>query len=286
MEGVTALEAAVLERGDGAAELGFVRRCGVTRVDHLYQRAPCRILSPRAEPGEPLQAVVVTTSGGLADGDRLRLALAAGEGAAAQVTTQAAEKVYRARGTDPARFDCDIGVGGGAWLEWLPQETILFDGARLERRTRASIAPAGRLLACEHVVLGRVARGESFTEGSLFDRWDILRDGRLVWCDALALSGDMAAARRAPWGFAGAEAFATVLYVADDASDLRDRARVLVAEAMSDTARAGVTVVNGILVARFLGGATAVRTGVARFIAEFRAAAGGFRPVPPRLWTI
>jgi urease accessory protein len=284
MDGVTTVRASVLERGDGAAELGFVRRCGVTRVDHLYQRAPCRILSPRAEAGEPLQAVLVTTSGGLADGDLLRLALAAGDGAAAQVTTQAAEKVYRARGTDPARFDCDIGVGDGAWLEWLPQETILFDGARFERRTRASVAPGGRLLACEHVVLGRVARGESFATGYLFDRWDIVCDGRLVWCDALALSESTEAARRADWGFAGAEAIATVLYVADDASDLRDRARAIVTDAMPEGACAGVTVVNGILVARVLGGATAVRAGLARFIAAFRAAAGGFRPVPPRLW--
>lgn len=285
MDGAAIAGTSVLERGDGAAELGFVRRCGVTRVDHLYQRAPCRILSPRAEPGEPLQAVVVTTSGGLADGDRLRLALAAGNGAAAQVTTQAAEKVYRARDTDPARFDCDIGVGDGAWLEWLPQETILFDGARLERRTRASVASGGRLLACEHIVLGRVARGETFAEGSFFDRWDILRDGRLTWCDALAISGDMAMARRSPWGFAGAEAIATVLYVADDAPDLRDRARAIVADAIPQGARAGVTVVNGILVARFLGGEVAVRAGLAQFIAAFRAASGGFRPVVPRLWT-
>jgi urease accessory protein len=229
---------------------------------------------------------MVTTSGGLADGDRLRLALAAGAGAAAQVTTQAAEKVYRARDTDPARFDCDIGVSDGAWLEWLPQETILFDGARLERRTRASVAPGGRLLACEHVVLGRVARGENFTEGCLFDRWDILRDGRLVWCDALALSGDMATARRASWGFAGAEAVATVVYVADDAPHVRDRAHTILADAIPEGARAGVTVVNGILVARFLGGAVAVRVGLAGFIAAFRAATGGFQPVPPRLWTI
>ena len=285
MDGVAVVGASVLERGDGAAELGFVRRCGVTRVDHLYQKAPCRILSPRSEAGEPLQAVLVTTSGGLADGDRLRLALAAGNGAVAQVTTQAAERVYRARDTVPARFDCDIGVGDGAWLEWLPQETILFDGARLERRTRASVAPGGRLLACEHVVLGRVARGENFTEGCLFDRLDILRDGRLVWCDALALSGDMAMARRAPWGFAGAEAIATVVYVADDAPDVRDRARNILADAIPEGARAGVTVVNGILIARFLGGAVAVRVGLSAFIAAFRAVAGGYRPVPPRLWT-
>jgi urease accessory protein len=228
---------------------------------------------------------MVTTSGGLADGDRLRLALAAGAGAAAQVTTQAAEKVYRARDTDPARFDCDIGVSDGAWLEWLPQETILFDGARLERRTRASVAPGGRLLACEPIVLGRVARGETFAEGSLFDRWDILRDGRLVWCDALALSAETETARRSPWGFAGAEAIATVLYIADDAPDLRACARAIAADAVPEGARAGVTVVNGILVARFLGGAVAVRVGLAGFIAAFRAAAGGFQPVPPRLWT-
>lgn len=286
MDALARAERPLLERGDGAAEIGFAVRAGRTRLRHLYQRAPCRVLSPVAEPGEPLEAVLVTTSGGLADGDRLRFALDAHEGACAQVTTQAAEKVYRAQGADTASIDVAIAIGSGAWLEWLPQETILFDGARLVRRTRADLAPGARLLACEHVVFGRVSRGERFAFGSLLDRWEIRRDDRLAWRDALELADDMAAVRDAPWGFAGAEAFATALYVADDGAGLVEAARSIAEGTAPVGARAGATVVNGVVLARWLGGAHAVRAALAGFVAEFRAAAGGYRAAPPRIWTM
>ncbi len=289
-----------LERGEGAAEIGFAVRGGATRLAHLYQRAPCRVLSPRVAAGEPLQAVMVTTSGGLACGDRLRLALAAGAGTAAQVATQAAEKVYRARGADPARVDCALEAAAGAWLEWLPQETILFDGARLARRTRAEVAPGARLLACEQVVLGRVAMGESFVRGALHDRWEVFRGGRLAWCDALALGdggadGDAdgaAGPRAAPWGLAGAASLATLLYVADDAPARLGDARAILAAALDGAggdgaeARGAATVVNGVLVARALGTAPAVRAVLSVLVANFRGCAGGFQAAVPRVWTV
>jgi urease accessory protein len=277
--------AAVLERGDGAARIGVSLIAGRTRLADLYQRAPLRVLLPEAEPGEPLAAVVVTTSGGLADGDRLHLALEAGEDTAAQVTTQAAEKVYRAHGSVPARFDCEIAAMAGAWLEWLPQETILFDGARLARRTRAEIAPGARLFACEHVVFGRIARGESFRDGTLFDRWELAREGRPVWCDALSLAPGADQARHAAWGFAGAEAVATTVFAADDAGAFLDPAREIIAAALPEGAQAGATVVNGVLVTRWIGTAAAVQKGLSAFIAAFRGAAGGHRPAVPRGWT-
>ncbi len=284
MDGQAAAAPPALERSDGAAEIGFRREGAVTRIAHLYQRSPCRVLAPRAEPGEPVEAVVVTTSGGLADGDRLRLAITAEEGISAQVTTQAAEKVYRAARGDVARFDCDVRVGPQAWLEWLPQETILFDRSRFARRSRADVATGGRLLACEHVVFGRVARGESFARGFLFDRWDILRDGRLQWCDALCLDDDIAATIAAPWGFGGAEAMASAFYVADDAPAWRTLARETLDLWASHDVRGGVTVVNGILLVRCLGGTLAVRRVLGGIVAALRAAAGGWRAAPPRFW--
>ena len=122
-------------------------------------------LVPRPEPGEPPQAVLLTTSGGVTDGDTLKMAIEVGPGGEAVAATQAAEKIYRAA---KAGGHCAMDDRRHAWararsLDWLPQETIVFEGARLKRRTVADVAPGGSLLACEMVVLGRAASGERFT---------------------------------------------------------------------------------------------------------------------------
>lgn len=269
-----------LERGDGAAELVFAGRGPGNGLLHLYQSDPCRVLFPRAEPGHPPTAVLLTTSGGLAGGDRLRLAFAAREGAAVTITSQAAEKVYRAL-DDECRIDVEIDVGN-AWLEWLPQETILFDGAKLSRRTRIATTPGSRLLASEMLVFGRIARGEHFASGVLHDAWRITRDGRLVWADALRLEGDITAALARPASFDGARAVATAVYVARDAATHLETARALLEPAKS---WAAATVVNDILLARFIGrDAAAVRRDLTAYLCGLRQAAGGWPPHLPRVW--
>lgn len=274
-------DAPPLERGDGAAEITFALRGARAHLAHLYQRAPCRVLTPDSDAGDPPQAVLLTTSGGLANGDRITLSLAVKERAAATITTQAAEKVYRARDAEPVRLRAEVNVDEGAWLEWLPQETILFDGARFDRRTTADVAPGGRLLACEMVAFGRRASGETVTHGLLHDSWEIRRGGRLIWRDALRLDGDIAQRLAALNGLAGADAMANVLYVGDDAADHLAAARALIE---TDGARAGVTLVNGLLVARWLGGATEVRAALTRYLASFRAAVAGWPRSLPRIW--
>lgn len=270
-----------LERGDGAAEIAFARLSdGRTALADLYQRAPCRVLTPKEEPGDPAQAVLLTTSGGIADGDKLSIKLRVGEGAAATVTSQAAEKVYGARLADPAIIRVSLAVESGAWTEWLPQETILFEGARLDRRTVAEVAPSGRLLACESVVFGRLARGERFGSGLLHDGWQVRRAGKLVWHDALRLEGDIAALIDRQASFDGAEAMATALYVADDAAAHLDAARALLGESV----RSGVSVVNGILIARWFGDALAVRRSLTAYLTEFRVVAAGLPARLPRVW--
>jgi urease accessory protein len=272
----------ILERGDGAAEIGFVYADGRTRLSDLYQRAPCRVLTPSEEPGDLTQAVLLTTSGGLADGDRIAVNLSLGEGAAALVTSQAAEKIYGARLAAPATIRIGLSVEAGAWCEWLPQETILFEGARLDRRTIADVAPGGRLLACEFVVFGRLAHGERFGSGLLHDAWDVRRGGKLVWRDALRLEGDIAGQIDLPNSFAGAEATAMVIYVADDAPKHLDAARALL-EA-SET-RCGATIVNGLLILRWFGAAAAVRRSLTAYLAAFRVEAAGLPARLPRVWS-
>ena len=271
-----------LQRADGALTLALARdEAGATRIDDLYQRDPCRALFPMAEPGDVFQAVMLTTSGGLAGGDRIAATIAAGAGTRALVTTQAAEKVYRTR-AENTLFYVDISVGAGAWLEWLPQETILFDGARFRRETRIALAAGARLLAAEIVVFGRAARGERLAAGRYLDRWRVSLDGRLVWRDAVGWGSDPAGALKHPAGFAGAGAMATVIYAGPDAPRHLETSRSALADARS---RAGATVVNGLLVARFLAdGAQILRSDLAQLWCSLRADAGNLPPVLPRTW--
>jgi len=216
------------QRVDGATRIEFAATHGKTRLVDLYQRAPCRVLFPDIDAGEPTQAVLLTTSGGLTGGDRLRVAVVAGTGARATVTSQAAEKIYRSLpDAEPARIEAHIAVAAGSYVEYLAQETILFDGARLRRQLDADLAAGARLLAVESLVFGRRAMGEHYSRGYVHDAWRIRRDGRLIFADALHLDGDVAALRAAPFGFGMATACATLIYAADDAPALlqpvRDR---------------------------------------------------------------
>ena len=165
------IQARPAPRMHGIAEVAFRGSPDGTRLAGLYHRAPLRVLFPA--PPEPglATAVLVTTSGGLAGGDRLEARVETQEGAAAQITGQAAEKVYRSLGDD-CRVDVHLVAGPGSWLEWLPQETIVFDGARLDRRTRIDRPPGGRVLAGEILVFGRAAHGERLRRGAVRDAWE------------------------------------------------------------------------------------------------------------------
>lgn len=179
-----------LQRSAGRAAVAFrLGSGGRTVLADLHQSAPCRALLPLSE--DLPTAVYATTCGGLTGGDHVRFDLRVEAGAAARATTQAAERVYRARVADgPARVGNTVHVGEGAYAEWLPQETILFDGARLARRTVFDLVADASVLACELRVLGRAAHGETFGQGFLADRIEVRRAGKLEWVDALRLGSD------------------------------------------------------------------------------------------------
>ncbi len=273
---------APLQRGDGAVEIAFTRRGPATVLSRLYQRTPARALFPHPEPNDAKLAVLLTTSGGLAGGDKLAFSIAAEAGAAATVATAAAEKIYRSLGPD-CMVEIALDAGEGAWLEWLPQETILFDGARLRRSVMARVASSARLLAAEMQVFGRIARGERFTCGLLHESWRVGRGGNLAWVDATRLDGDIESLIERAAGFAGAQAFATAVYVGADAERHLALARALTSEL---SCRAGATLVNGILLARFIGAAEAVRAGLWHYVGGLRHAAAGLPAKPPRVWKL
>lgn len=281
---MTPAPASRLQRADGALQLRFAAGDdGVaTRLTDLYQSDPCRALLPAPDPGEPLTAVLITTAGGLTGGDRLQLSVAVEAGADALCTPQAAEKIYRSADAGAATIELALTVGAGATLEWLPQEMILFDGARLDRRVTMAVAEDARLLAGDITVFGRTARGERFASGSLFDRWQVRRDGRLVWTDAARLDGETTALLDHPAGFAGAVAQALLLYQAPDAAAARDRLRGL--EIDEPGCHWGGSVIDGLLLVRLLDSdAARLRRVFARLWSSLRPGLGR-RPAMPRLW--
>lgn len=267
----------------GVARLGFVRDGAITRLGPLYQQPPLRVLFLRPAAGDSLQAVLLNASGGVVGGDRLEVGVRAGEGTRALVTSQAAEKVYRSAGPE-ARIDVDLTIAVGAWLEWWPQETILFDRARLRRRLVIDAAAGGRGLIGELLVFGRQAHGEQLRAGLLHESWAVRVDGRLLWADALRLDGDIAARLAAPFGFAGARAAATLIYVGEDAERWLVPARQLLGTIGS---RAGVSCLPGLLVSRWLDPDPArLRHGYAGFIVRFRQAVAGLPDRLPTIWSI
>jgi urease accessory protein len=268
----------------GVARVGYARDGGASRLVTLEQRSPLRVLFPRPAAGDPPTAALVTTSGGLVGGDRLDVAVSAGKNASVLAIGQAAEKVYRSLGND-CLVHVSLDVADGGWLEWLPQETILFEGARLRRNTELDVATGGRALAGEMLVFGRVARGERMTQGLVRDAWRVRIGGRLAWADALHMAGDdVARCLDAPAGFAGARAYATALYAGPDAGARLVLARELVVQ---EGVRSGATLCGPVLVARWLGAdPAAVRSGFESFWTGFRAAVNGLPARLPRLWHI
>jgi urease accessory protein len=245
-------------------------------LKHLFHAAPMRVVFPTPEPDDQPLGVLVNVGGGLAGGDSLEVEVRVDGGAS--VTTPSAEKIYRSLG-EPTLVRSRLELAEGATLEWLPQETILFDGARLERRMEADMAAGARLLAAETLVFGRAARGETIRQGAVFDQWRLRREGRLEWADALDLSGDIGARLAAPFGFDGAGAMALLLLAGSAAEALA--ARDLLREAGHDATLAR----PGLMLARWLGPAGAVRDAVAMAVPLLRAGVLGLPARLPRLWT-
>ena len=270
----------------GIAEIGFTCTAGATRLAHLYQTNPLRVLFPAAEPGEPAFAVIATTSGGLVAGDRIAIDVRIGQGASAHVTAAAAEKIYRSSG-DTVEIAQVFSIGEGGSLEFLPPETILFEGARLRRHTTVELGRGAAFLGGGITVFGRRARGERFTRGLLRELVEVRREGKLVWGEALDLGSDIGRVIAHPAGFAGAAAFAILVLAAPqgDAAALVEGARAVQAETPGLTA--GATIVAGLLVARWLAhDAALLRRAYGDLACYLREAAMGLPPRLPRLWHV
>ena len=232
-------------RARGAVKFDVQLQDGVTRRRHLHESGSLRVRFPSPEV-EGLSAVFVNTAGGIAGGDRFDIQIAAAEGARLAVTTAAAEKIYRAAGP-AAQVNIALKAAAGAHLAWLPQETILFDRARVSRRIDIDLADSASLLFCEIVVFGRAAMGERMLHGEFVDRWRLKRGGRLVFAENVRLDGDIGEKLARPAVAKGGVAVGTALIVPGDEA-LLERLRAL-SECFGG--EVGISVWNGFAMARF-----------------------------------
>ena len=247
---MTADAAPALQRSSGAARVSFKRRASDTCLDELYQQGCSKVRFPRKPDGTP-EAVLLNTAGGLADGDVLNTDIHWREGARATATSQAAERVYRAAGEGSARVTTRLRVEAQAVACWLPQETIVFDGARLARSLEIELAPDACLLALESTVFGRRAMGETVSRGRVSDRWRVRIGGRLAFADHFllddALTGPInASLARGPVAD-GAHCLATLVVAAPDCDCLVTAARDMPVQGRADV---GATLLDELAVLR------------------------------------
>ena len=263
------------QRARGTGRLTTQQVAGRTRIETLYQEGCAKIRLPHTH-DLSLQAVLINTAGGLTGGDNVAWQVDVAPMSRVVLTTQACERVYRSLGDD-AVVRTRLRVGAGAHLDWLPQETILFDGARLNRALDVELEGDASLFAIEAILLGRSAMGETARSAHLLDNWRIRRDGRLVHAESTRLSA-AELERDALSTLAGNAAFATLVYLGADAEQREARVAGLLSGTLAGPS--GLSRIGERLVIRAMADSgLALRRIITPIIAEL-SGAGAL----PRLW--
>ena len=271
-----------LQRAEGAGRIVLSGSETGTRVMDIFQRAPLRIMFPRATGAAVEEAVLINTAGGIAGGDRLQFDVTARPNASIAVTSQAAEKIYRAL-DEPARIATSLKACEAAKLAWLPQETIVFNRGRLSRETEIDVSSGAELLALEWLVLGRAALGEEVVGGHISDSWRVKKDGRLIWADSFRATDETFAHLHRKALLSNCKAVATLIYFGPHLDARLEFLRGIVA---SPECHCAATSVGGLIIVRFAAKvASALRRALKRMLQQF---SGELGPGPfrvPKMWS-
>src|SRR5499433_1798719 len=236
-----------LQRADGSGRIVVTGSENGTRITDVFQRSPIRIMFPSLGAGAVEEAVLINTTGGIAGGDRLECTVAALANSSIAVTSQAAERVYRAL-KEPAHIATKLKADAGARLAWLPQETIVFNWGRICRDTEIELSSGAELLALEWLVLGRAAHGEEIVGGHIADGWQVKMDGRLIWADRFRVTDEVFPRTRTRALLADFKAIGTLIYFGPDAEARVQLMRQLASELRCHCV---TTMVAGLVIARF-----------------------------------
>jgi urease accessory protein len=270
-----------LQRASGLGHLTLGSFEGKTRINNLFQKSPIRIMFPRSTSGALEEAVLINTAGGIAGGDRLEYKVALADASIA-VTSQAAEKIYRSL-DEPSTITTKLRAFGATRLAWLPQETIIFNRARINRLTEIEVSSQAQLIALEWFVLGRAARGEAVTDGCIIDSWRVKKEGQLVWADTFQANTKTVAhlSRRAL--LFDCNAIGTLIYFGPDVEAWINMLRE---NASQQSCQCVVTVVAGLIIARFAAKVSLdLRLAVGGMLEQFGRRFAGAPFGIPKMWS-
>jgi urease accessory protein len=271
-----------LERANGVGRIVLTGSERGTRIADVYQKFPIGLVFPRIGDDLVKEAVIINSSGGIAGGDRLEIEVVALNHASVAVTTQAAEKIYRALDR-PARVATKLKACGTAKLAWLPQETIVFNQARIRRQTEIDLCSGAELIALEWLVLGRAARGEEVVSGHISDSWRIKRDGHLIWADGFRVSDEVFAQLHRKALLSDWKAVGTLIYFGPS---LETRLGILREIAASLDCRCAATVVGAIIIVRVAAAASSdLRRGLRSLLEQFNRELGPGPFGVPKMWS-
>jgi urease accessory protein len=271
-----------LQRGDGSCRILLSGSQRGTFIMDLFQRSPVRVMFPRTSGFALEEAVLINTAGGIAGGDCLEYSVTALASASVAVTSQAAEKVYRAL-NQPARIATKLQAREATKLAWLPQETIVFNRARLCRKTEIELFSGAELLALEWLVLGRAAHGENMVGGHITDSWRVKKDGRLIWADTFRATDETFPHVHRKALLANRRAVATLIHFGPDLDARLEFFRGLASSLECDCA---ATSVGGLIIVRFAANVSSnLRLALRSFLQQF---GREFGPGPfrvPKMWS-
>ena len=281
--GRQALEEAARPGWQARLALGFERRGEKSTLVHCEHYGPLRVQKALYPEGHDVcHAIVLHPPGGVAGGDTLEISVTAAARSRALLTTPGAGKWYRSGGRQ-ARQCLSVRVGEGALVEWLPQETIVFDGAEARMQTRVELAAGALFCGWEILCLGRTAAGEHFSRGRLELATRIEKEGRPLWIERAQLLGG-SSWLGAPAGLAGRPVSATLLLAGRPVE--RDWLAACRALPAADGVLTGVTALPELLVARCLApGAEVARAWLDEVWQQLRPLALGKPAVWPRIWS-
>ncbi|GAA6617820.1 urease accessory protein UreD [Scytonema sp. NUACC26] len=277
----------------GKLDLVYAQRQGKTALIHNQNTAPLKVQRPFYPEGQEIcHSVILHTAGGIVGGDRLSYKIHLQPKAQALITTAAASKIYRSNGAQ-ARQNIDIQVDAGACLEWLPQETIVFNGVRYRQDLRVELATEACWIGWEITRFGRSARGEKFCLGEWRSHTEVWQQGVPLWIDRQWLPGSEEVFH-SPHGLAGQPVTGSLVYIGQEVSqELVQKARTLFLSPSSQSpvpsphSLAGVTRLSCGLLCRYRGsGTTEVRnwfTAVWQLLRQSVLARGG---CVPRVWFV
>ena len=256
---------------------------GNVSVKNLYQKNPVRILFPIKIKKEINSAIFVVTSGGLLGGDFIELEIQTCSNTKVIIYQQSAEKIYKSK-IKPVVINLLMKVEKNSWLEWLPQETIIFNESKFIRNTHIEVEQGGKLMTGEILVLGRHAMNEIVKKDFINENLEIYYGGKLVWGDSFFIN-DIEKIKKHPAGLNGANSLATIIFVSEKANQLLGRIREAIEE--NKKVKIGATVVNNVLIIRFLSlDPLELKNAFGKIWAFFRQLAEGLNPSLPRLWNV